>query len=66
MYVNELPINIQKAETVFGAGDANVLTEDTYLNHKIRRVTTEFLIWFDANGIEIDTKKVTAVSLHTW
>ena len=66
MYVNELPINIQKAETVFGAGDANILTDDTYFNHKISRVTTEFLIWCDANGIEIDTNKITGVSLHTW
>jgi hypothetical protein len=29
MYINELPINIQKAETVFVVGDAYILTEET-------------------------------------
>ena len=51
---------------MFGAGDANILTDDTYFNQKISGVTTEFQIWCDANEIEIDTNKITAVSLHTW
>jgi hypothetical protein len=29
IHLNDLPINIQKAETVFVAGDTNILTEDT-------------------------------------
>ena len=29
IHLNDLPIDIKKAETVFVAGDANILTEDT-------------------------------------
>jgi len=29
VYLNDLPINTQKAEAVFIAGDANILTVDT-------------------------------------
>jgi hypothetical protein len=36
------------------------------LNQKIKRVMKQFLIWFDANPLVINTEKTTAPLFHAW
>jgi hypothetical protein len=69
LYISDLPINIQRAETVLFVDDADILIEaenECILNHKINRVPKKFLIWFDGNGLVINVKRNTVVSFHTW
>jgi hypothetical protein len=60
LYINDLPINIQMAETVLFVDDADILVEaasEHILNHKINKVPTDFLIWFDGNRLVINTSQ---------
>ena len=69
LYISDLQINIQMAETVLFVDDADILIQaakEDILNHKINRFPTEFLIWFDGNGLIINFKRNTAVSFHNW
>jgi hypothetical protein len=54
---------------VLFAADENILIKaanEDILNQKIKRVKKQFLIWFDANMLVINTQKTTAPLFHDW
>jgi hypothetical protein len=54
---------------VLFAADENILIKaanEDILNQKIKRVIKQFLTWFDANALVINTQKTTAPLFHDW
>ena len=69
LYVNDLPINIQRGSTTLFADDTNIQTEATnanMLNETIKEVMQQLSSWFCLNKLVINPDKTIAISFHAW
>jgi hypothetical protein len=68
LYINDLPVNIQRAKLVLFADDISLLVtekDEGDLQHKIKNVMMELESWFYKNNLLTNTDKTKAVSFHT-
>jgi len=69
LYINDIPINIQKGRTTLFADDTNTQIEApnaNILNEKLKEVMQQLSSWFYLNKLVINTDKTTAISSHVW
>jgi len=69
LYINDLPINIQRGRTILFTDDTNIQMEATnshILNKKVKEVMQQLSSLFYSNKLVINTDKTTAISLHDW
>jgi len=69
LYINDLPINIQRGRTTLFADDINIqieATNITLLNDIIKEVMQQVSSWFRLNKLVINPDKTTAISFHAW
>ena len=69
LYINDLPINIQRGRTTLFADDTNIQIEATnanMLNDIIKEVMQQLSSWFRLNKLVINPDKTIAISFHAW
>jgi hypothetical protein len=69
LYINDLPINIQRGRTTLFADDTNIQIEATnanMLNYIIKEVMQQLSSWFRLNKLVINPDKTIAMSFHAW
>jgi hypothetical protein len=68
LYINDFPLNVQRAELVLFADDTNLLVtgkDKSDLQLKIKNLMQDLQIWFYKNYNMINTGKTIAISFHT-
>jgi hypothetical protein len=69
LYINDLPINIQRGKTTLFADDTNIQIEATnanMLNNIIKEVMQQISSWLHLNKLVINPDKTIAMSFHAW
>jgi hypothetical protein len=69
LYINDLPINIQRGRTALFADDTNTQIEATntdILNETIKKVMQQLSSWFCLNKFVINLDKTIVISFHAW
>jgi len=69
LYINDLPINIQRGRTTLFADDTNIqieATNENMLNETIKEVMQQLSSWFCLNKLLINPDKTIAISFHAW
>jgi hypothetical protein len=67
VYINDLPLNIQEAESVLYADDMNILVtgnDKGALQAKLSSVMKQLDVWFLNNDLIVNTTKTVAMSFH--
>jgi len=69
LYINDLPINIQRGRTTLFDDDTNIQIEATntnMLNEAIKEVMQQLSSWFRLNKLVINLEKTIVISFHAW
>ena len=69
LYINDLPINIQRGRNSLLADDTNIQVEATNVNmlsYTIREVMQQLSSWLRLNKLVINPDKAIAMSFHAW
>ena len=69
LYINDLPINIQKGRTTLFTDNTNIQVEATNVNMLsdiIREVMQQLSSWFRLNKLVINPDKTIVMSFHAW
>jgi hypothetical protein len=69
LYINDLPINIQRGRPTLFADDTNIQVEASNLNMLsdiMREVIQQLSSWFRLNKLVINPDKTIAMSFHAW
>jgi len=69
LYINDLPINIQRGRTTLFADGTNIQIEATnanMLNETIKEVMQQLSSWFRLNKLVISPDKTIAIPFHAW
>ena len=69
LYINDLPINIQRGRITLFADDTNIQIEATnanILNETIKEVMQQLSSWFCLNKLVINPDKTIVISFHIW
>jgi hypothetical protein len=69
LYINYLPINIQRGRTTLFADNTNIQIEATnanMLNETIKEVMQQLSSWFRLNKLVINPDKTIVISFHAW